>query len=34
VIWNQQSRGDDDVTAQFKDEAEQRGVTVAEIPTF
>jgi hypothetical protein len=34
VIWNQQSRGDDDVTAQFKEEAEQRGVTVAEIPTF
>ncbi|MFZ0705593.1 MAG: hypothetical protein WAM71_08330 [Candidatus Korobacteraceae bacterium] len=34
VIWNQQSRGDDDVTAHFKDEAEQRGFTVAEIPTF
>jgi hypothetical protein len=34
VIWNQQSRGDDDVTAHFLHQAKQRGLSVSEISTL
>lgn len=34
VIWNRESRGDDDVTAHFLDEATRRGIAVQEISTL
>lgn len=34
VIWNQESRGDDDVTAHFLREARQRTIPVSEISTL
>ena len=34
VIWNQESRGDDDVTAHFLHEARQRSFPVTEISTL
>jgi hypothetical protein len=33
VIWNKQSRGDDDVTAHFLEEARKRNLAVTEIST-
>ena len=34
VVWNGESRGSDDVTGHFKDEAEKRGFGIAEILTL
>ncbi len=34
VIWNQESRGEDDVTAHFLREAAQRSFTISEISTL
>jgi hypothetical protein len=34
VVWNGESRGDDDVTGHFKQEAAARGMGVAEVKTI
>ena len=34
VIWNRESRGDDDVTAHFLEEARRRSIKVLEISTL
>ena len=34
VVWNGESRGSDDVTAHFKQEAETRGLEVVEVTTI
>jgi hypothetical protein len=34
VIWNQETRGDDDVTAHFLREATQRNIPISEISTL
>jgi hypothetical protein len=34
VVWNGQSRGPDDFTAQFRDQAERRGLRVYEVSTL
>ena len=34
VIWNQQSRGDDDVTGHFLRQAKRRGLPVSEVSTL
>lgn len=34
VVWDGVSRGDDDVTAAFQEEARERGLAVEEISTL
>lgn len=34
VVWNGQSRGPDDFTAQFRDQAERRGMRIYEVSTM
>jgi hypothetical protein len=34
VVWNKQSRGEDDVTEHFLKQAEKRGITVVQISTL
>jgi hypothetical protein len=34
VVWNGESRGPDDFTAQFRDQAERRGLQVHEVSTL